>query len=537
MPNVNQRLSKTEVARTAEFKRICALPRRKVSKESVVKLASEMTALLKEPFGQMDLRPLQAQALAECVECEGAFCNIRVGGGKTLLSLLIPTVLGSTRAVLILPAALIAKTEKERHELSKHFKVSRSLRVLSYEQLGRVSGVNLLEFYQPDLFIFDECHRLKNKRAGVTRRILRYFQSRPQTRAVAMSGTIIKHSLKDFAHILAMTHGQLAPVPLNEEVDVWSSALENDFGGAGSGALGETVDEAREWFRGRLVETPGVVVSHEKSTVDASILIKRLKYDFSAVTKANLQKLYEEWETPDGWPLCEAVDIWRHAREISVGFHGVWDPRPPEAWIIPRKSWAKFVRETISRSRHLDTELQVALEAAKAGTPEYMAWKEVKESFVPNPKPVWHDDSALLFCKKWLEENAGICWVAHTFFAEKLARMTGLPYFGPGGMDSNERTIESAEGPIIASIAANSQGRNLQRWSVNLVTAAPAGADAWEQLIGRTHREGQRADTVSFDVMIGCKEHDDALDKAIDGARMIHMMTGNEQKLLLADHV
>jgi len=56
-----------------------------------------------------------------------------------------------------------------------------------------------------------------------------------------------------------------------------------------------------------------------------------------------------------------------------------------------------------------------------------------------------------------------------------------------------------------------------------------------EQLIGRTHRDGQEADEVSVDVLLGCAEHYEAFSRALDGARAAADTLGHDQKLLLAD--
>lgn len=69
----------------------------------------------------------------------------------------------------------------------------------------------------------------------------------------------------------------------------------------------------------------------------------------------------------------------------------------------------------------------------------------------------------------------------------------------------------------------------------NLVTSPQPGADGWEQLLGRTHRDGQEQDTVVCDVVCACAEHMDAMKKALADAKMHEEVTGQPQKLLMAD--
>jgi hypothetical protein len=55
-----------------------------------------------------------------------------------------------------------------------------------------------------------------------------------------------------------------------------------------------------------------------------------------------------------------------------------------------------------------------------------------------------------------------------------------------------------------------------------------------EQVLGRTHREGQEADHVQYDFLVGCGETLKGLARAVSGARMIEGTTGLGQKLTSA---
>src|SRR5678816_4636049 len=101
----------------------------------------------------MTLRPIQALALVEAAETGGLFAPIRVGGGKTLLSLLLPVVLGAERPLLLLPAKLIEKTRRAMHALQQHWRIARHTRLVSYELLGRAQAAELLDRFEPDLII------------------------------------------------------------------------------------------------------------------------------------------------------------------------------------------------------------------------------------------------------------------------------------------------------------------------------------------------------------------------------------------------
>lgn len=524
-----------------EFHRIRRLPRRSWD----ASLTGRLTDLLKTPEGSQKLRDIQAQSLYEIGEIGGLLGPIRVGAGKTLISLLAPRVLEAKRPLLLLPAALIEKTKREQRSLSKDWRVSRHLRMYSYEQLGRVGSQFFLEQYKPDLIIADECHKLKNFRAGVTRRVDRYMRAHPETKCVMMSGTIMSKSLNDFAHLSDWALKENSPLPREREtVEEWAKALDEDvpdYKRKPIGALaqfgGASLEEARQGFNRRLVETPGVVASQNAQEYSGSLSLNAIEYPVNQATEEAFKRLRERWETPDGWALSEAVAVWRHARELAIGLHYLWDPRAPAEWLNARRGWAQWVREILSRSRTLDTELQVANAVGAGQLNDHgllNQWREIKPAFKVNPKPAWHDDTALKICANWLEINRGICWVEHVFFSERLAQMTGHPYFGQEGLDEKGRPIESASGPVIASIASCGTGRNLQHWNRNLLTTIP-DPTRLEQLIARTHRPGQKADEVSVDFLLGCAEHYDALVRARSMSETQQSLLGQEQKLLLAD--
>jgi len=60
-------------------------------------------------------------------------------------------------------------------------------------------------------------------------------------------------------------------------------------------------------------------------------------------------------------------------------------------------------------------------------------------------------------------------------------------------------------------------------------------AATWEQLLGRTHRQGQTADVVQASVFQSAWPQRLAFQRALVRSRYIAQMTGSSQKLLLAD--
>ena len=530
---------KDGVSKSAELNRIAALPRRRWQDADHSYL---------DVISPMPLWPVQRAALAELHDAGGVFAPIRVGGGKTLISNLSRRVVDAQRPLVVVPASLVEKTHRDFRSYGRAYG-----QIKSYEWLGRASAEGYLEALAPDLIVLDECQKAKNKSAAVTRRLNRYIRAHAPY-VVAMSGTPTSRSLRDYAHIIEWTtlrrDSLLCPVPLSWPVtEEWCRALDADVDRRlAAGALEVLMDDAerampevqgvRSAWRRRLTETPGVVATEE--SFDGPPLV--ITADVSTVRNERAQeafaRLRSQWETPDGESFSMAVDLWRHAREIASGFFYRWKVRPPAEWLDARRAWHAFVREVLSHSRHLDSELTVANACIRGELSDYvyLAWKDIRETFKCETEPVWIHNEALDDASAHLGARH-IVWVEHIAFGEVLAKKTGLRYYAGKGLAADGRSIldEKGDRPVIASIAACGKGFNLQMFSESYIVSAPEQGDVWEQLLGRTHREGQRADLVEVGVRMACIEQWDGFQKALELARYIEQNTGQEQKLLHSD--
>ena len=548
------------VPRSTEFLRIESLPRRVWTDEVAEDLADKLTAALKTPGGQQRLRPVQAIALLEAYNEQGLFGVIRVGGGKTLITLLVALVMGAKRPLLLLPAKLIAKTEREMQQLAKHWKIPTTIRLVSYEKLGRANHALLLEQYKPDLIIGDEIHKIKNPQAAVTRRVRRYQAATP-TRMVGLSGTITKRSLRDYAHIASWCLPKGCPLPQKySELEQWANALDekcNPVNRSAPGSLLELATEeerktldpivaARRGFARRLMETPGVVKTKDgPADIGCSLQINSLVLNNNNLeAEAHFEQLRRAWEVPDGHPLADAVAVWRHAREMALGFFYRWNPRPPQVWLEARRSWASVCREIITNNRQgLDSELQVARMVADGygkhlHAPElYRAWKLIEPAFKPNTEAVWFDDTAINAAADWGHKHKGLIWIEQTEFGKKLAEVSGLPFYHRKGLNAEGQPVEAEEGKrsVIVSLGSNSEGRNLQQFHENLITSPMPNGSQWEQTLGRSHRDGQKEDEVTCQVLVNCLEHGTAFHQAVRDAHFMQDTTQQEYKLCFAD--
>jgi hypothetical protein len=397
---------------------------------------------------------------------------------------------------------------------------------------------------------------------------------------VALSGTITQRSIRDFAHIIrwCLKH---APVPSTYNALMeWAGCLDvklpPDVQRLAPGALAELYNEeertasaqgmdhavsaARSAFGRRLRETPGVVGTQDEGPAVGLTVAALEVPNYNRATHAAFEGLRERWELPDGQLCVSPADVWRHARELALGFYYRWKVPGPDDWMEARRRWGMAVRHVLAVNRSgLDSELPVK-NACRRGEFDrnyiapngvrlvdqtigeiYRAWEEIKPTFVPETEAVWIDPAPLELVAKWADENTGIVFVEHVAFAHELARRTGRPYFGEGGKDARTRRFieeaRPADGSILASVSSNQEGRNLQAWNRALVISAPPNGGPWEQLLGRLHRDGQEAEEVTFELLIGCFEQLSGFDQAREDARYIHEVLGSPQKLLCADLV
>lgn len=537
------------VRNTPELERIQSLPTlRWQDREDLGQLQELLGAVW--ATGTMKLRPVQAVLLETLHDFGGVLGAVGVGEGKTLPTLLAPEVMGAQRALLIVPAKLKEKTRREFEELRKDWTTSREIKIVSYEWLGRVGAEGFLEDYDPDLIMADEVHLLKNPRAAVTRRVVRFLREKITAGArvpfMALSGTITSRSLMDFHHLLALTLGpQRMPLPSSgAEAKTWADAVDEKVQGrARPGALcvftgteNPKLAEVREAVGKRIHETPGVVATDRKS-VDASIQIHLRTMRPHPRIQSLLDQLIHDHRDPLG-NECQPSDIYRHSRTLASGFFYRWDPPAPRDWAIARSQWARFVSDILDRELPgLDSELQVANQVDQGRLQDAGVldrWRTIRKTFTPNSVPEWITTDPLREALK-LDTGRTIFWVEAQAVGFKLRELSGLPFFHRLGVDEKGSPIEVCRSSCIASVGSNAEGRNLQHFSHNVVITPPASGRIWEQLLGRTHRQGQTADEVVADVILGASSIRGHFDQAIKDARFIQATTGQNQKLLLAD--
>lgn len=653
---------------SADLARILDLPRR-IWQEGIggaYGTNDQLVETLSRLYGveNAQLRPVQAALCADACDFRGAIGNIRVGGGKTLASFLVAACMARyhevIRPILLVPAKLREKTVIDHADLLRGGRSGKwllpglrveggpviegtipdlTVEIWSYWHV-RNRGDELLAEIRPDVVIGDEAHFLANKKSAGWRSFARYWvEHHPM--CVWMSGTFSKRSIKDWAHLALTALRGGSPLPIDPaqllswagvtdvRVDVPSQpgALVRLVHQADYGSLrADPIATVRRAVGRRVVETAGVVTVQDSGPGMAlSIRHRHLTLRSDALAKG-LKQLRELWTLPDGQPLCDAAQRWRHLRELSLGFFYRWVIRPPDAWLTARSAWCKFARARAEHSkRGIDTEARVFAACAAptrirhlvevlqksgrdpddptwahgflehvwkdAGCPDdwiasderyprltkknarrakihaldheasdavsvfqaadlsywrsihqlpdpdryWARWDAIRDSFTPETEPYWISDEVVVDAAEWLRQP-GICWTSHVAVGQEIARVSGAPFFRKKGRDSSGASIldEAGTRGIICSEQACSEGFNLQPFSRSLILSMPSGKGS-EQLLGRTHRDGQDADLVEAEVLVATREHLDAVDNAIGDAQGIQDTTCVPQKLLYAD--
>jgi hypothetical protein len=580
------------VEHSAELARIMALPRRRLDQYDGAELSRYLTPFYATPqgmavWGQKDgagkpypvpLKPVQAIALWEAIHVGGGFYAIPVGGGKTLICWLLPTVCQARRPLLILPAKLktSGKTDADFRELSKFYVQPRPpIQIRTYSQLACHQHQTNIEDYAPDLIILDEAHKARREIAAVTKRLERYVKANPTCRVFVLTGTIMRHSLKDIAHLLEWSLKSGSPLPVtNADLHEWAAALDDSSNPnarrmrpgailrlveqADPAALvdvedGEETVLARLALADRMNSTPGVIVTDDTSC-DQPLTIDFEVCPEDPVLDAAFHKLCTYWELPDGQPVMPedqpvsgGLALYRHNMTLSFGYFDKWEPAAPREWLVRRKAWSSFVREEIQNSARsaypLDTPKQVAL--AYPDNPIYLEWKEIEPSFKPNSVPQLISATPIHHACNWIarQTEPTLIWVKNRPVGQWLAGMTGIKYYAAEGCavdvrgkpNRNESVMNAnTRQHAIVSIDSLQEGFNLQAWRKNFIIGMPQSGLIVEQLLGRTHRAGQER-PVHATILVGSGAMLRAVAKCQAEAGQVRQKMRQTHKILRAE--
>jgi hypothetical protein len=518
-----------------EMQRILALPQ--IDYADPVDCPEEpIQALFCRPDSQEGwrLRPQQIQAYYAVQQCGGGLLMLGVGAGKTLALHLMPKALGLDPAdcLVLAKAKLIPEAQREVAMYQREFNLE-PIEYMSFEKLSNAKQATYLDQRQPKAIFIDEAQWLSNKKATVSRRVLRYINDH-QPAVVAASASLTKSSLHDFAHIAQMALGQLSPLPLSyDRLSAWAALIDSKrFGGQDGDydiahawslfaplardprfAPGPDADtptkKAREAFQKRLFSAPGIIVSAE-AACNIPIDFVRVPYTPDPVVQA-MAVGAKAGLHPDGWLIDSPALSAEVAREILTGFYYFYDWPDgviDHEWLNAKSHLARMMSAFLARDRpQLDSPAMVkaAIEAGEE-LPEdlvfaYADWLYVADRSAP-PQAVreinadYAQWAAARVAELEAEGRRVAVWHSNVYVGEMLER-AGLRQ---AGADPHGACAESKS--VVFSFAKHAVGLNLQYYfDTVLVLQPPANGPMYEQFIGRVHRPGNAAARILVQVV------------------------------------
>jgi|GEM_PF-3273782 len=604
----------------SEMARICDLPLiEKLSKKEIERLNYQWVdaRAYREGFRLFNV---QVEAINSFIKYGGLFAPISVGGGKTLITLKIADWAyhnDISRSLLIVPSQVYEQLIKvdipmARWNLSLSIpfyflggksKIRRKAIVsakrvgcyiMPYSYLSTTDTSFLLNTIEPELIICDEVHRIKNRRAARTRRLMDYITNK-QPLLAALSGTITSKSIMDYQHLIRYALDEHSPVPrIIAMAQDWAGILDTEVQPSENQLkilqplrkwaqrnfptepFPFTVAGMRKSFKQRLHSAPGVVASFESGIGTSLIFHNKPAPQPGEPLMELIKKVEEDWKTPNGDEIDFGIHKFKWLYELSSGFYNqlIWPSEEalaerkkislPEAKSILERAkehhaatqeYAAELREYLKNPHpEADTPMLVGLEISKnggrrVGSTLANLWRKVKSlDFEGRPErdqsQVRIDDFKIQEAIRWAQQVKGgaLLWIYHQEMGRWLVeamREAGLePLYAPAGAHGN-RVILNPKNQgrlIVASISAHGEGKNLQAFQEQYFLQWPRSAKVAEQVLGRTHRQGQKADTLVVEMNRTLLFDHIMFAACLTDALYIHQTTGNRQKLVFGSY-
>jgi hypothetical protein len=517
---------------------------------------ARLTGLFRTPRGSQTLRAAQAAAVMTFNQVGGLFLNGRVGVGKTLSAGLIARIVYQRvsksgrhpRVLYCASAGALTDTRRHLEAVREHWNIAPATSIVftSYTKISNLPAKETTierEFFGgavPDLLILDESDNLRNLGRGqkiasaVAAQIDELVSRYPDMAVFAATATSDTHGMLDYAHILRWALKGNSPLPSSPRVlQRWVEVVEQgarckpDVEDVAE-ALGlplaplPTVTELRRAFRARLDSTLGIILE-DAPFLDVQLRVTEVVLPTDSVLEPHFERLRDLQQRPDGIDLAEgsAVDqladaepdrisgltVWSCARRMARGACYIYRPVPPQEWLDARKAYYSWVSR-VRRSGDEKTELTARRYAERMQLPEWTAWRDIKDRHAPSHISLWLSQAPLEAAITWGRAAPGLIFVDDPEFGQFIADRAGWKYYGAKGRSKGGGCILDAPAQVtaVASRIACGVGLNLQhQWHRLLITAPPPNAAAFEQNVGRLHREGQ-ANDVEVTLWMACLE-------------------------------
>lgn len=526
----------------------------------------------------IQLNVLQRIGLATFQQAGGLLAPLPVGWGKTLLGLLCVTVAKAQRPMYLTRSKNIETVKEEHAKWYDHFKIPDHIPVYGYEgHLSRADFATLLTTKRPDLIVVDEVHFLSNLDAARTKRFVRYAQEVDgECQFVMMSGTFTKRSIIDYEHLSRICLREGSPLPYDRnELQAWASILDagvDSFSGNfvpflplvqsdkltpflksfGTGTNSDFRASCREAYRARLYSCPGVVTT-AKPSVDSSLnlhLYGRVEIDDAVNHELNLLD-----GDPESYGLLPPTDLQspqayddyianfkvEKANQLLHGFYYSYDWPGGVVdmdYVNARSRWSSLLKKELEANSKAEYDspalIEQAINEGRVDKPDLQTalefWKMQRIKRLPPKRENWVSKYLINLVAEWASRQKGplIIWVDYTCFGWLLAQKLKCEYHGAGSTKpTGKRAVVSGD--------VHGTGTNLQYYANQLITSPILSGAAWEQLLGRTHRQGQLADEVTAHILMHRDRYKRKWKEAQEEALYLQESTGQKQKLLYAN--
>ncbi len=472
------------------------------------------------------------------------------------------------------------------------------LYVMPYSYLSVEDTQEMLSLIDADLVIADEAQNLSGDNPK-QRRFWSWVDERKHAQrpvaGVAMSGTLTSRTPLDYHKIIRWTLGPNSPLPRPKvEAIQWAKMLASGVGDPPASMhddiepllrwaeprvarpLTFTVPDIRAAYKERLHTVPGFVSGgDDRLGVGLEIRNTPAKPPEECPGGDQLLKLLgrleNDWRGPNGDILTFGIEIHNAMRELSAGFYNrrFWDESHPkvkqakkrfEIEQVYNKGLNDFFRHTRKPIPGLDTpmlvgkyhEIRGEMRSYLDGPALYKvwrAWKDLEDPDLPErqSEPVRVCDFKIRHAVDWATRiwrgnrygvRGGILWTYHTGVAEWLRESltaVGLPVLMKGGGATWLENDGSEQFFCIASIESHCAGKELQHHRHQLAVQLPRPANQVEQLLGRCHRTGQRADKLIVDTNLSLEWDHEQLASTLNDTIYMKETIGGDYKLLVAD--
>lgn len=465
-----------------------------------------------------------------------------------------------------------------------------TLHVMPYSRLSLPGASDFINALSPDAIICDEVDAVKSMASSRGIRLAKWFaggetpedkRKRMATKFMGWTGSLTDHSITEFNWLALFALKEQSPLPHDPmTVEEWGRCLDATTSPSPPGELMRFCspgEEVRSAFGRHMAETPGFIIA-DISTVqitggegdvqlnieekEAPELPQIIQTALASVREGIRPDYLIHEVRPDlaipgllvNEELPDALAIAQAAQQVSCGVLYFWkfprgEPVPLiKEYLLKRGAFNTEIREQAMRGETFLDSAMLCEEAAmrywgdipKVGNrPEWRCeswpdWRDIRDKVEPHADSCVLHDFIAQDAVDWGKEQPGIIWYNMKALATRMRELSGLPIHDGGTKGPARLRQEKGDRSIICSIKSNGRGYDgLQHiFHRQLLVNPPASATNWEQLLGRSHRRGQKSEVVHTEVYLHTPELRKAVDQAMRRSVYVQQLMKTNPKLL-----